>query len=169
MRGKRGQLPSVAACEDARNRLRPLCPSTPLGAVPPDPRYRLALRASHAFHQINIATTPLVHTHRQTDSADTYCLSARSLFCVSRQKTTPTPHHLMFTGRMLFLTPNQQCQCTEDTIGGAELLIKFPWSGMCVCMCSCCQHALKSCVCRRLLDDCSSTPEEKSRAMKTWT
>ena len=26
-----------------------------------------------------------------------------------RQITTPTPHHSMFAGRMLFLTPNQQC------------------------------------------------------------
>ena len=30
-----------------------------------------------------------------------------------RQITTPTPHHSMFTGRMLFLTPKQQCQSTE--------------------------------------------------------
>ena len=28
----------------------------------------------------------------------------------SRQITTPTPHHSIFTGRMLFLTPNQRCQ-----------------------------------------------------------
>jgi len=26
---------------------------------------------------------------------------------------TPTPHHSIFTGRMLFLTPHQQCQSTE--------------------------------------------------------
>ena len=31
----------------------------------------------------------------------------------SRQTTTPTPHHSTFTGRMLFLTPNQQCQSTH--------------------------------------------------------
>ena len=31
----------------------------------------------------------------------------------SRQITTPTPHRSLFTGRMLFLTPNQQCQGTE--------------------------------------------------------
>jgi len=30
-----------------------------------------------------------------------------------RQITTPTPHQSIFTGRMLFLTPNQQCQTTE--------------------------------------------------------
>ena len=31
----------------------------------------------------------------------------------SRQITTSTPHHSIFTGWMLFLTPNQQCQSTE--------------------------------------------------------
>ena len=31
----------------------------------------------------------------------------------SGQITTPTPHHSSFTGRMLFLTPNQQCQSTK--------------------------------------------------------
>ena len=29
--------------------------------------------------------------------------------------TTPTPHHSIFTGRMLFLTSNQQCENTERT------------------------------------------------------
>jgi len=31
----------------------------------------------------------------------------------SRQITMPTPHHSIFTGRMLFLMPNQQCHNTE--------------------------------------------------------
>jgi len=31
----------------------------------------------------------------------------------SRQTTTPTPHHSIFTGRMLFLTTNQQHQINE--------------------------------------------------------
>ena len=31
----------------------------------------------------------------------------------SRQITTSTPHHSNFTGRMLFLMPNQQCQSTQ--------------------------------------------------------
>ena len=35
----------------------------------------------------------------------------------SRQITTPTPHCSVFYGRMLFLTPNQQCQSTELTEG----------------------------------------------------
>jgi len=34
----------------------------------------------------------------------------------SRQITTPTPHQSIFTGQMLFLKPNQQCQSTEGTI-----------------------------------------------------
>ena len=34
----------------------------------------------------------------------------------SRQITAPTPHQSIFTGRMLFLTPDQQCQSTEGRI-----------------------------------------------------
>jgi len=34
----------------------------------------------------------------------------------SRQITTPTPRRSIFTGRVLFLTPNRQCQCTEDKL-----------------------------------------------------
>jgi len=30
-----------------------------------------------------------------------------------RQITAPTPRHSIFTGRMLFLMPNQLCQSTE--------------------------------------------------------
>jgi len=33
----------------------------------------------------------------------------------SRQITMPVPHHSIFTGWMLFLTPNQQCQSTEGS------------------------------------------------------
>ena len=33
-----------------------------------------------------------------------------------RQITTPTPHHSVFTGRMPFLPPNQQCQSTDGII-----------------------------------------------------
>jgi len=32
----------------------------------------------------------------------------------SKQITTPAPHRSVFTGRMPFLPPNQQCQSTED-------------------------------------------------------
>ena len=32
-----------------------------------------------------------------------------------RQMTMPTPRHSIFTGQMLFLTPDQQCQSTEGT------------------------------------------------------
>jgi len=34
----------------------------------------------------------------------------------SRQITTPTFHHSMFTGHVLILTPNQQRQSTEGTL-----------------------------------------------------
>ena len=34
----------------------------------------------------------------------------------SRQITMPTPHRSVFTGRMPFLPPNQQCQSTEGKI-----------------------------------------------------
>ena len=34
----------------------------------------------------------------------------------SRQMTTPTPHHSIFTGWMLFLMPNQQCRSTASTV-----------------------------------------------------
>jgi len=33
----------------------------------------------------------------------------------SRQITMPAPHHSVFTGRMLFVSPNQQRQSTEGT------------------------------------------------------
>ena len=39
----------------------------------------------------------------------------------SRQITTPAPYHSVFTGRMPFLPPNQQRQCTE----GMALLLKL--------------------------------------------
>jgi len=42
-------------------------------------------------------------------------LNKQSELC-SGQITTPTPHHWIFTGQMLFLTPNQQCQSTEGKI-----------------------------------------------------
>ena len=37
----------------------------------------------------------------------------RSFTPCCRQITMPAPHHSMFTGRMLFPTPNHHCQSTE--------------------------------------------------------
>jgi len=34
----------------------------------------------------------------------------------SRQITTQSPHHCIFTGQMLFLAPNEQCQCSEGSL-----------------------------------------------------
>ena len=45
-------------------------------------------------------------------SGISWTISKRSAPC-SRQITTATPHHSIFTGWMLFLMPNQQCQSTE--------------------------------------------------------
>jgi len=47
----------------------------------------------------------------QLDHIQTVCKSAPH----SRHITTPTPRHLIFTGWMLFLMPNQQCQSTDGT------------------------------------------------------
>jgi len=44
----------------------------------------------------------------------------------SRQITTPVPHHSVFTGRMPFLSPNQQRQSTEVLkLDYNEINIKF--------------------------------------------
>ena len=40
--------------------------------------------------------------------------------------TTPHPHHSIFTGQMLFLTPNQQCQSTEGNSSLLSLIAEFP-------------------------------------------
>jgi len=50
----------------------------------------------------------------------------------SRQITTPTPHHSMFTGRMPFLTPNQQRQSTEGTVKERERVVN-PFDPMTAC------------------------------------
>jgi len=46
------------------------------------------------------------------DHTQTICTSLPP----SRQTTTPTPHHSIFAGRMLFLTPNQQWQSTGEKV-----------------------------------------------------
>ena len=43
----------------------------------------------------------------------------------SRQITTPTPHHSILTGRMLFLTPSEQCQSTEG------ITVELHWRLLC--------------------------------------
>jgi len=42
--------------------------------------------------------------------------------CTSLQTTTPTPHHSIFTGRMLFLMPSQQWQSSEGKIVNSILV-----------------------------------------------
>jgi len=42
----------------------------------------------------------------------------------SREITTPAPHYSVFTGRMPFLPPNQQCQSTEgNKFGGSTMKV----------------------------------------------
>jgi len=47
----------------------------------------------------------------------------------SRQIPAPTPHHLIFTGRILFLMPNQQCQSTTIPKGRPTILVTFARPG----------------------------------------
>jgi len=35
---------------------------------------------------------------------------------ISQSQSTSAPHQSIFTGRMLFLTPNQWCRGTEDSV-----------------------------------------------------
>jgi len=46
----------------------------------------------------------------------------------SRQITTPTPHRSIFTGWMLFLTPNEQCQSTEGMVDVKRVVGWLGWS-----------------------------------------
>jgi len=49
-------------------------------------------------------------------SAGPYAMQAIStLLQTDNHTNSPTPHHSIFPGGMLFLTPNQQCQSTEGT------------------------------------------------------
>ena len=43
----------------------------------------------------------------------------------SRQITRSVPHHSVFTGRMSFLPPNQQCQSTEGIVTEISALTKL--------------------------------------------
>ena len=45
----------------------------------------------------------------------------------SRQITTPAPHYSVFTGRMPFLPPNQQCQSTEGKSRKGIRPVKTDW------------------------------------------
>jgi len=40
-------------------------------------------------------------------------LYANNLHLAPNKTTTPTPQHSIFTGRILFLAPNQRCQNTD--------------------------------------------------------
>ena len=73
----------------------------------------------------------------------------------SRQITAPTPHRSVFTGRMLFLTPNQQCQSTEGQHArthASEIFLPLPAQGLCYGNASVCLSVRSSvCTVRRQL------------------
>jgi len=52
-------------------------------------------------------------------------LDRMQTICTSRQ--TPTPHNSFFTGRMLFLTPNQRCQSIEGMQSTVTTLLLILW------------------------------------------
>ena len=75
----------------------------------------------------------------------------------SRQITTPTPHRSVFTGRMLFLTPNQQRQSTEGMhvlrecfwckwrlCGGSDAASRYRYYSDLLCAVVCLWRAQKS-------------------------
>jgi len=90
----------------------------------------LNLLLLHWFNGLFSTTTWISHYQKgktSLDSNDTRdggvlgCSSISWTICKqsaprSRQTTTPTPHHSIFTDWMLFLTPNQQCQSTEFNV-----------------------------------------------------
>ena len=62
----------------------------------------------------------------------------------SRQTTIPTPHHSVFTGRMPFLPPNQQCWSTEGSVCITMLELHSKRNWQCIgrrpewCQLACC-------------------------------
>ena len=90
-----------------------------LGGHVPDTRTRLRTRLTALFPRLpGWAGTRKVKPIRILLKLETVTGSGiswpicKSALC-SRQITTPVPHYSVFTGRMPFLPPNQQCQSTE--------------------------------------------------------
>jgi len=60
--------------------------------------------------------------HHKLDHMQTICTSLQT--DNHTNATLPTPHHSIFTGQMLFLALNQQCQTTEgDSYSGRKLVL----------------------------------------------
>ena len=105
------------------------------------PNTHLNIYSNHSQYLSSVTTLPLLHTFNGLFSGITWasqyqkgktslilnetrddrvlgCSDISWTICKqsaprSRQITTPTPHRSIFTCQMLFLTPSQQCQCTE--------------------------------------------------------
>jgi len=102
-----------------RRRRRTVAPATTMRAT-----RRTPVTTNIPSRQIDRAITPPTkHDRRQTTRPVTYTVHVFHASVPAaqggggrsrcRQITTPTPHHSISTCRMLFLTPDQQCQSTE--------------------------------------------------------
>ena len=67
----------------------------------------------YRISQCHKGKTSLDLNEASDDTVFGWQLDHMQTICTLLQTTTPTPHHSIFTGRMLFLTPNQQRQSTE--------------------------------------------------------
>jgi len=77
-----------------------------------------------------------LHSNEARDDGVSGCSGISWTICKQsaprfRQITTPTPHHSMFVGWRLFLTPTQQCQSTEgDNLLNTNLAPPLLTSGL---------------------------------------
>jgi len=109
--------------------LHALSISTVCTFVTCDIKYQSINQSLHPFNGLFSRTTWLSRHQKGKTSLDLNkarndgvlgCSGIRWTMCKQsaprfRQITTPTPHHLIFTGRMLYLTPDQQSQSTEGS------------------------------------------------------
>ena len=92
--------------------------STKCGLVPVHPFSGLFFRTTWVNRYQKGKTN--LDLNEATDDGLLGCGGISSTICKqpaprSRQITAPTPHHSIFTGRMVFQTPSQQCRSTENT------------------------------------------------------
>jgi len=80
------------------------------------------------------------------DGSDISCTICKQSAPRSRQTTTPTSHRSMFTGRMLFLTPNQQRQSTEGRIPDEIISFSCEWINLSCFSLSAATHSKHGCI-----------------------
>ena len=115
----------------------------------PSPSYRSVTRTSHTYillllvvHRFNGLFSKTTWYQKGKTSLDlsearddgvSGCSGNSWTICKqhaphSRQITTPTAQHSIFTGQMRFLTPNQQCQSTDGKYSHKLDSNKGPWT-----------------------------------------